>query len=158
LRSAESGTRGVFPVSGLRIKLVRLDKPVEGKDLNRNHRIDPWEFDRLVEVRTLDGKLLQDGKLYTLALPDFLVGGGDDFDWVMAKIPAIRIHREGFGLMRDELAEYIRSAGPLNTVDRPLVDPNNPRLTFVENKAESRKSKGGGSRHRRARSRASAKG
>ncbi|NDD92495.1 hypothetical protein EBZ37_10460 [bacterium] len=152
LRIAQSGARGYFPVSGLKLTLLRPSVPAEGTDLNKNKRIDPWEMDRLVAVTLPDGSPLKKGKLYSVAIPDFLLSGGDDMGYAMSQIPKSRIRAEGGLYMRDALIAKLTREGTVNSVDRPLVNPDSPRVSYINAKA----SKTGRKKARRNRKHASA--
>lgn len=132
LRVAESGAKGFFPVSGATLKLIGLDQDAPSSDLNGDKRIDPWEINRLKEVRLSNGDLVEDKRIYTLATVDFLVTGGDDMGWAMSQISKDRIQLTASGLIRDVVQEYLGKAGVLNTEDKPLVNPKKPRLVFVK--------------------------
>jgi 5'-nucleotidase len=141
LRIAESGARGYFPVSGLKLTLVHPQEPAEGDDLNQNRKIEPWEIDRLVSVTLPDGSPLKKGKLYRVAIPDFLVSGGDDMGYVFSKIPKSRIHTEGGTYMRDAMIEWLARRKSVNSADAPLVRPDAPRMVTVKAKLTSRERK-----------------
>lgn len=131
LRVAESGARGFFPTSGLRLKIIGPQYEASGTDLDNSKKIEPWEIDRLVEVRLEDGTPLSDKKMYKLAIVDFLVMGGDDFDWVMSQIPKSRIQLTASAAIRDVMIDYLAKHSPLNSETKPLVKPADPRITFV---------------------------
>ncbi len=141
LQTAQSGARGYFPVSGLRLKVVSWDRPAEGRDLNGDRKIEPWEMDRLVSVTLSDGSPLRKGKLYRVAVPDFLVSGGDDMGHAFSRVPKSRIHTEGGVYMRDAMLAWLTKTGPVNAPTNPLVRPDAPRLIFVSQKSrqETRK-------------------
>ncbi len=152
LEIAESGSRGFPPVSGLSLKLIDPDSDAPSQDLNGDKKTEPWEIDRLLEVRMEDGSLLDDQKQYKLATLDFLASGGDDLAWAMKQIP--RDHRQATELMvRDVAAQYIRQLsardGDLNTAEHPAMDPEHPRFIFVKMKPAASGKKG--RRHRRHR-------
>jgi 5'-nucleotidase len=133
LRVAQSRARGYFPVSGVKLKIDDTDRP-PSDDLNGNGRIEPWEINRLLEVRLEDGPLLDNNKLYTLATLDFLVTGGDNMDWAMSRVPKQRIELNAGPTVRDAFAEYLQliaAQGPINSQERPALNPNSPRFTFV---------------------------
>lgn len=134
LRVTQSGARGYYPVSGLRLTLVDFAEPAEGTDLNRNRRIDPWEIDRLVSVTLPDGSPLDKKRMYRVAIPDFLVSGGDNMSWIMSQIPKEQIVREGAPYLRDvAIAHFGRRPG-VNSPADPLVRPDQPRLVLVKAK------------------------
>ncbi len=156
LRVAESGARGYFPVSGVQMRLVGNQYEVSGNDLDHDGKIEPWEVDRLVNVRLMDGSPISDKKTYRLATVDFLVSGGDDFGWVMKPIPKKRITQaSGPGgtnlLVRDVLVQYLERHQPVNTAQAPLIDPAHPRFEFGPPVAKVRhggKKRSGGRRRR----------
>lgn len=134
LRVAESGIRGFPPVSGMTLKLIHPDVDAPSSDLNDDGKTDPWEINRLVEVRLPGGELLDDRKEYTLATIDFLVLGGDDWAWPISQINPQSIQYTGI-LTREALASYIRTLtnqdGAINSSKNPLVSSSAPRLSFV---------------------------
>jgi len=142
IRIAESGSRGVFPSSGLKLTLISSTDDAPSNDLNGDGKIDTWEINRILDVRLADDNPIQDKKMYTVATIDFLVTGGDDLGWFMKQLPAERIQLDAAGLMRDGLATYVRTlsaAGPINSLERPIVDPTNPRVKFEKVKKATKK-------------------
>lgn len=158
LRVAESGSRGFPPVSGLRLRLVDPESDAPSTDLNEDGKIEPWEVNRLLEVRMDDGTLLDDNKHYKLATLDYLASGGDDFGWVMSQIPEEDKKPTGI-LVRDAFAKHVqelsRLEGSINTPAYPAADPAHPRLVFVRVKqpASHARSRRRRWRHRRRRHR-----
>lgn len=150
IRVGESGSRGFCPTSGLKLKLIGPEYDVPSNDMNGDGKIEPWEANRLLEVRLADGSPIKPEKTYTLATIDFLVTGGDDVGAIMEKIPAERqIHSDW--LIREAAVKYLRklaAAGPINSIERPLYDPANPRMVFSK-PAEGKKKKTKGKRRRR---------
>jgi len=148
LRVAESGARGFPPVSGLTLRLIdpSIEAPVN--DLNGNHKIEPWEVNRLLDVKLSNGKSLNDDKHYTLATIDFLATGGDDYAWPMSQIPKGQFHFENTLLLRDIVAQYVEKNGPLGDAGHPLIDVAHPRIKFVkiEKKGKRRRSSHGAKR------------
>ncbi len=131
LQVAESGAKGFFPVSGVKLTILHPDVPTKGRDLNGDGRTDLWEIDRLVSVRLSNGAAIDDRKLYRLATIDFLIQGGDDMGWVFSRIPKERIEMQAGGMLRDAAERYISRLGVLNTAAQPLVDEKNPRIQFT---------------------------
>lgn len=131
LRIANCGARGVFSVSGLKLKLISPTSHAPTRDLNRNRKTEHWETNRLLDARTEAGLRLQNRKFYTVAMTDFLAQGGDDLAWIMDQIPPARIVYDAGGLVRDAVLERITATGPINAPERPLSDPNSPRVTLV---------------------------
>ena len=130
LRIAESGTRGVSSVSGLRVKL--LDPSIEGPsdDLNGDGLSQPWKVNRLLGFTLPNGQPLEKGKLYTLATIDFLVNGGDDFKWPMSQIPKERVQISTGWIVRDAIEKYMTKKQTLNSENDPLLNPQDPRIKF----------------------------
>jgi 5'-nucleotidase len=144
LRIAESGSRGFFSVSGVRMRLVHPDADAPGTDLNGDGKLDAWEVNRMLELRLEDGSEIQDSKMYTLATLDFLLTGGDDLSWIMLKIPQDR-QEPPVALVRDAVIQRMKllaASGPLNTVDHPLIDPVNPRMKFEKPAVKGKGKKG----------------
>jgi len=143
LKIAESGSRGVFPVAGLTLKLRPFDDEAEFRDLNQNGKPDPWEADRLWSAHfTRSGEAIQPDKIYRLVTIDFLASGGDDLGWMMQQIPADRRKILPGALVRDVVEKHLASIPPSveqkdpqlgwNSASFPLVHPSNPRVTFVK--------------------------
>ena len=116
LRLTTSGERGIMQVSGLRYTFDAAkdaDKP-------------PSERNRLVSVTLEDGTPLDPNKLYRVAMPDFLAGGGDGLQVVINAIPADRIViLPDRGLMHDVFAEVLK------TFPQPLVPKTDGRITVL---------------------------
>jgi 5'-nucleotidase len=144
LRTAYAGARGLFPVSGLALKIIELSQPAPSDDLDRNGRIDPWEVNRLVEVRLTDGRKVEDSKRYTLAMNDFMASGGDDLGWALRQIPDVRIKKIAGPLLRDVAETYLKTQKSWNTPESPLVSEATPRVKQVSPPAGK-----GGKRRRR---------
>jgi 5'-nucleotidase len=135
LRTAQSGARGYFPISGIKVTLVNPSEPAEGDDLNRNKKIEPWEMDRFVGVTLPDGTPLKKGRFYRVAIPDFLLSGGDDMGYAMSMVPKSRITPEGGTYMRDAIIAKLARMDSVNTSEQPLVRPEAPRVVYVKAKA-----------------------
>ena len=150
LRVAESGSRGFPPVSGMTLKLIDPTVEAPVNDLNGNHKIEPWEVNRLLEVKLPNGKLVSDDKHYTLATIDFLATGGDDYSWPMSQIPKDRFYFENALLIRDVVASYLKKSGPLGDPAHPLVDANHPRIKFVKLEKKGKRRRSSHSAKRRA--------
>lgn len=130
LRISQSGQRGVFPVSGVTLTLLKqIPKPTE--DLNHDGKLEPWEAKRLVKATFADGTEIEDAKTYTLATPDFLVGGGDDMGWIFGQIPDARVDLMAGGPLRDMFEEYVIREKRLNSMAKPALDKAKPRFHFV---------------------------
>ena len=131
-RIATAGSHGIIGFSGLKIKLIPYDKPAIRDDLNSNGKHESWEDNRILEIKTSDGKDLNDDQYYTVATFDFLVNGGDDLVWFMKRVPEEDIFRQKAEYCRDIVSNYLKRAKVINTVAHPLVDPKNPRVTFQQ--------------------------
>ena len=116
LRLTTNGERGIMQVSGLRYTYDAAkdaDKP-------------PGERNRLVSVTLEDGTPLDPNKLYRVAMPDFLAGGGDGLQAVISAIPADRIViLPDRGPMHDVFAEVLK------TFPQPLVPKTDGRITVL---------------------------
>lgn len=130
IRVAESGAVGYFPLSGLRARLISKKTRLVPDDWNGDGKREQWEADRLTALTTTSGQPIRDEERYTLALPDFLVQGGDRMDWVMSQIPRERITESPGVTLRDTVAEAITRMESVNPPEKPLMDPANPRLIF----------------------------
>jgi 5'-nucleotidase len=126
-----SGSRGFGSVSGLQLKLIDPAFKAPFIDLNINGKEEVWEFERLKEIQTSEGKPLLPKKYYTLATLDFLVNGGDDFAWFVTQIPKERVQKTGGQKVREVVIDYLKTSSLWNTDDHPLVDPKNPRIKFM---------------------------
>ncbi len=133
MRIATSGAHGTVGLSGLRIKIRALDLPAKRDDLNGDEKLEPWEADRLLDIRTASGAMIEDRKRYRVATFDFLLNGGDDLSWFMKRIRPGDIEKKHSGFCRDLVADHIRKARIINTPAKPLVDPEKPRLEAVRN-------------------------
>ena len=131
-RIASAGNHGVAPMSGLRVKMIPMDKPAPSNDLNGDGKLEAWEQNRLLEIFTKDGKPLKDDQYYTVATYDYLVNGGDDMSWFMGRLSRSSISKKKTGYGRDLVLEYLKKSEVINTRKKPLVDPNDPRITIVE--------------------------
>lgn len=122
LRVAQAGSRGFFPVSGLKLRVLDLKVDAPSDDLNQDGKIEPWEIRRFLStVGEID-----DEKTYRVATNDFLVSGGDGWGWVMSQIAPKTIERTGV-LCRDALENYLKTGGEAKTLrsgERLIFDTN----------------------------------
>ncbi len=130
LRVAQSGVHGVMPISGLRLTLIPQEKPAESRDLDGDGKIEAWETNRLLNVREENGEWIENSKFYTIAVPDFLVQGGDHMGWAMSKIPKERITMNTGIFIRDAVKLLLSKNTPLTRCE---ID-GKPRITFSESK------------------------
>jgi 5'-nucleotidase len=130
LQVAESGSRGYFPVSGVRLEVLDPSVDAKAKDLDGDGKLELWEIDRLRKAQLADGSPIRDDAEYRVATIDFLVTGGDDMAWPMKQIPASKIQLTAGPLLRDAVEQYLTQMGTLNTVDHPV--PSEPRIHFVK--------------------------
>lgn len=131
VRVSENGSRGIFPVSGIKVALFKeIPKPTE--DLNKDGKLEPWEANRVASVTFSDGKAIDDNAHYTIAMPDFIVAGGDDLAWVMSQISENNKDIMGAGLIRDaiesEIADRTKASGGITTGD--YINKTKPRISF----------------------------
>ena len=138
LRTADAKSHGFFPTSGLKVTLLKAQADGASKDLDRDGKISNWEIDRLVSVQDEAGNPIENSKMYTLATNDFLIRGGDGLGWAMKQIPESRITIDAAGPMRDVVARYLEIAGPINSIQNPLVKPDHPRVLTVSEQAAKR--------------------
>lgn len=154
LRISESGSRGYFPVSGVKLKLIRLEDSPWSDDLNGDHKLDLWEADRLIEARLENGDPIENSKTYKVATIDYLVGGGDYYQWYMGQIPKNKITQIAGPTMRDAVVQYLAKLNrPINAGDTPLVRPDSPRLILMGNPGKRPRTKAATSSPRRQRKR-----
>jgi 5'-nucleotidase len=116
LRLTTSGERGIMQVSGLRYTFDAA------KDADKS----PSERNRLVSVTLEDGTPLDPNKLYRVAMPDFLAGGGDGLQAVINAIPADRIV-----ILPDRGPLYDVFGDILKTFPQPLVPKTDGRITVL---------------------------
>src|SRR5690606_23855140 len=91
-----------------------------------------WEVNRIQSITLEDGSPLIDDQIYTLATIDFLLGGGDDLGWILGQLPLERQDPPA-QLLRAAVIDFMREVaqrGPLNSTERPLVNPADPRIRF----------------------------
>jgi 2',3'-cyclic-nucleotide 2'-phosphodiesterase/3'-nucleotidase len=83
---------------------------------------------RVVAVTLDDGSPLEPERVYSVAVSDFLVAGGDEYDM----IKAAERHTDTFRQLRDVLAEAVRKAGVIRfRSDDRLRDVTRASLTFI---------------------------
>jgi 2',3'-cyclic-nucleotide 2'-phosphodiesterase (5'-nucleotidase family) len=132
-RIATSGAHGVAAFAGLQLKIRKFDGKVSGDDLNGDGRIDNWENNRLIEIKTADGKELKEDQSYTVATYDYLIGGGDDLSWFMKRVSEKDVSKKNSDYCRDIVTAYLKKLKMVNTTEKPLVDPDHPRLVIEKN-------------------------
>lgn len=124
LQIMTSGVHGVASVSGLRLLLASSDAPDSAS-------IEPWQVDRLREIKTAQGDDLDPKKLYRVATYDYIVRGGDHQNIVFDRIPESRKTYNAAGPTRETVIYYLKDAGKINSEERPLIDPKRPRIRFT---------------------------
>lgn len=109
-----SPDKDVWPVSGLQVLLNKANHP---------------EFSTAIfDLRTSSKMEIQDEKIYTLAVPDFVAEGGDNMGKVFTSIQT-KIVDAGF--MREVLEAYLKTwKEPVNVPQ--LLDPSLPRVIVIE--------------------------
>ena len=132
-RIATSGAHGVAAFAGLKLKIRKFDGKISGNDLNSDGRIDTWENNRLIEIKTADGKDLNDDQFYAIATYDYLIGGGDDLSWFMKRISEKDVSKKNSDYCRDIVTAYLKKLKTVNTREKPLIDPERPRLVIEKN-------------------------
>jgi 5'-nucleotidase len=98
LGALSGGARGIMQVSGLHYVI----------DAKKDADKPPNERDRVVSVTMPDGSPFDLDRTYKVAMPDFLSGGGDGTQDVMAQIPPDRIHVSFAQPVRDLVMNVIR--------------------------------------------------
>lgn len=131
IRISTSGSRGYAPFSGLRARVLDHESAAPWDDLDGDGIRDPWEMKRLLSLTFDDGRPVDPAATYRLALPDFLVTGGDDYGWAFERIAKEKVTFGG-PVMRELIEHHLKEAGPLNPPEKPLVDPAAPRLVVVK--------------------------
>ena len=126
-----NGYNGFTSFSGLKVKVIDLPYSAPFDDLNHNGQMEFWKMNRLLDVRKLTGELLHPDRMYTVATSDFLVTGGDGYEWFMSTLLPEQITLNTGKPIRDALIHYIQAHTPINSLDHPIVDPKNPRLERV---------------------------
>jgi len=154
VRITHAGARGFFSTSGLVVRAIRRGDEPYASDLDGNRKIEPWELDRLIDVKLADGSAIEDGKTYTVGTLDFLVAGGDSLGWFMNQLPKDRVVAMAGPVLRDSVMDYVRKRtaaepGGLNSAEHPLVDPSHPRLVLEPRAAKKTKGKSSGKSRRR---------
>lgn len=140
LQVAQSGSRGLGSISGLRIKMIDPMLPAPILDLSGDGRFELWKTNRLIEVTLPDGRPLDPEKTYTLATLDFVAMGGDDLQWPISQISPERIKIWDDKLARTAIVNYVEHLQVVNSEDSPLIDVARPRLQFVNPKEELKQS------------------
>lgn len=115
LRATTTGERGILQVSGLRYTID------EARDAGK----PPAERNRLVSVTLENGEPLVPEKLYTVAMPDFLVAGGDAMAEAMRDVPPERIKIFQGRPIRDVVIETLRKR------EQPIVPRLAGRITVL---------------------------
>lgn len=120
LEISYSGAHGISPSSGFKIKRLNVAADAKGvwdRDLNGDGKMELWERNLIVDVRTEKGEELNADTIYSLATSDFLVNGAEAQKFVYDQVPATQIHRYTEYLLRDALVDYIKQ--------HPGIDPKN---------------------------------
>jgi len=133
-----SGARGFPSVSGMRFSVADFDQSVRSRDLNQNGVVSHWEVDRLKKIRDLQGNRIRNGKIYRVAMTDYLARGGDDLAWMMSKISKSRVDFDAGGKVRDAVIEYIDKNSPVNSLKNPLIDSTQPRVRIIKSRRNRR--------------------
>lgn len=119
LRITSRGDRGFLQTSGLKYTIDAAkdaDKPAP-------------ERNRLVSVALANGQPLDPAKLYKVAMPDFLLGGGEGLTALMKSVPADRQHLYlEMGSFREI---FIRSLGAF---PQPLAPKTEGRIVVLNDK------------------------
>lgn len=133
LRISTSGAHDYSQTAGLRMKVIPLDRDASRTDLNGDGKLEVWETNRLIDVTRIDGRPIEDSKIYTVATYDFLVNGGDDLSWFMKRVRKDQVDRSLGVFSRDIVADYLKTefqakGKKINTREEPLLNPLEPRV------------------------------
>lgn len=121
MRLGSSGAHGILQIAG---GAYHFDPAAtSGDDLNGDGEIEAWETNRLCDV-TVGGAALDDARTYRVVTTDFLYDGGDHMGPAFA---GTTVAEEG-GLLRDVLFTYVDGLQTCLGEDRPLPDPDAPRI------------------------------
>lgn len=126
VRVSETGVRGFSAVSGMKLRLIRPDRDAPATDLNGDHVLSDWELNRLIQVTDLEDEPLHTRRNYSLAIPTFLLQGGDDWRWLVDHFglerrvdPKLQVSSA-----RELLATYLKQRGKIEAI--------NPRIRFEQ--------------------------
>ena len=122
LRLTSTGERGVLQTSGLRYTIDAAkdqDKPAAQRD-------------RIVAMTLPNGQPLDPNKLYKVAMPDFVAGGGDATAPLMKTVPAGGISVDQSRPLREVLIEGLKQ------MPQPLTPKLDGRITVLNAKQEDR--------------------
>jgi 2',3'-cyclic-nucleotide 2'-phosphodiesterase (5'-nucleotidase family) len=140
IQISENGSRGFSSVSGLYLRLIKPELEAKTIDLDGNHHTSLWEQNRLLEVSTAPltassdsfshtssraSSHVNDGdtaihtkRTYKLAVPAFLVHGGDDWQWLSQHFAlTYRIDPKAtFPSTRELVASYLKTQGTVQSM------------------------------------------
>lgn len=115
LRQGVGGDHGIMQVSGVKVQV--LDRSQEPCDPNAG---------RLLSATFSDGSPIDENATYTLVTNDFVAGGGDGYDKVLAAIPPAKINvRNDLPALREIVVTHLRLTPGLSG---PVKGPE--RITF----------------------------
>ena len=112
------GGRGILQASGLHYTFDEARDA--GNPAAQRHR--------LTEVTLANGQALDASALYRVAMPDFLVTGGEGLDPVMKQIPAARIATDSTRPIRELLIDALKA------MPQPLAPKIDGRITVLNPK------------------------
>jgi hypothetical protein len=141
VRISETGLRGFASVSGMKLKLIRPDREAPVSDLTGAQKRVSWELNRLVAMNDPDGDSISTRRTFRVAIPEYLVMGGDDWKWVSRHLDLPRRTEPASApSARQLLTAYLKRVGKIDSVPA--------RIQFVEPKSRA---SGKHSRRRRRR-------
>lgn len=129
---AFSGAHGVSAISGMTVKVQRIDPGLSGpwdRDLNGDGKMETWERNVLQEIRDRNGATIDPKRMYRLATVDFLTGGGDHQSFVYTPIPLQRIRRFDSTWIRDIASDYLRKKKSISP--QKFYSESKPRVIWV---------------------------
>jgi 5'-nucleotidase len=118
LRITTTGAHGILQTSGVRYKFdeaLESDKPAEQRN-------------RLLSVTLADGRPLDPNALYKVALPDFVVAGGEGVGALIKSIPPERITIDYSRPAREIIVEQLKHE------PQPLTPKTDGRITVLNPK------------------------
>jgi 2',3'-cyclic-nucleotide 2'-phosphodiesterase (5'-nucleotidase family) len=129
VRISENGSRGFSAVSGMHLRLIRPDHDAPATDLDDDHTLSLWEQNRLLEMTDQENEPIAAKKTYRLAVPAYLVDGGDDWQWASRHFALA--HRDSssnltFPSARQLVAAYLKKVGKIDSVPTRIKFENPP--------------------------------
>jgi len=125
LRIGTSGSKQITQVSGLVVTVDPNADPAIAQDWNGDGQREGWERNLLVRATLADGTSIDPAKTYRVVVNDFLASGGDDYGFVMSRLPKDAFLHHTDLVLRDLVIKRLASFGTMGTT---IVDPAHPRI------------------------------